>query len=298
YWLTSSSRKLKQFVQNKVNAINSIFEAADWGHTPSQENPADLVSRGCSAQSVRDSTLWEKGPTWLADQSTWPQWPKPQPSSTTVLAAAAEQQVNLESRGDISKIIDLDRFNQYSRLLATSVYVHRFCYRTGTQGPPTVSELEHVEKEWIRAQQQQHYPQVLDYLTAADDNKGNAPPLVRQLTLVLDKDGLIRSKGRFALNSSLILLPQHSRLTQLIILDCHQRLRHIGVGGTIVSLRQRFWVPSARSTTRRLLNKCVRCKKVTGRHYLLPASPELPKFRLDTTIRPFSNVGIDFTGHL
>ncbi|MCP4479276.1 MAG: hypothetical protein GY818_14415, partial [Planctomycetaceae bacterium] len=104
YWLTSSSRKLKQFVQNKVNAINSIFETADWGHTPSQENPADLVSRGCSAQSLRDSTLWEKGPTWLADQSNWPQWPKPQPTSTTVLAAAAEQQVNLESRGDISKI--------------------------------------------------------------------------------------------------------------------------------------------------------------------------------------------------
>ena len=71
-----------------------------------------------------------------------------------------------------------------------------------------------------------------------------------------------------------------------------------GVGGTIIALRSRFWVPSAGTETRRLLTKCVTCKKVTGHHYALPISPELPPFCYDTSTRPLSNVGIDFAGPL
>ena len=49
---------------------------------------------------------------------------------------------------------------------------------------------------------------------------------------------------------------------------------------------------------RRLLCKCIRCRKVTGHHYTLPRSPELPQFCQDTSIHPFSTIGVDFTGHL
>ena len=100
------------------------------------------------------------------------------------------------------------------------------------------------------------------------------------------------------LESSLILLPRHSHLTALIILDCHHRQHHVGVGGTIVALRSQFWFPSARTETRCLLAKCVTCKKVTGRHYTLPMPPELPQFCYDTSAGPFSNIGIDFASPL
>ena len=119
---------------------------------------------------------------------------------------------------------------------------------------------------------------------------------MRQLTLFLDDNRLIRAKGRFAVTSSLVLLPQNSHFTELLILDCNHRMHHIGVGGTIVALRNRFWVPTA--TACRLLRKCTRCREVTGRHYTLPPSPELPQFCQDTFIRPFSTIGVDFTGHL
>ena len=46
-----------------------------------------------------------------------------------------------------------------------------------------------------------------------------------------------------------------------------------------------------------MLRTCVTCKKVTGSSYLLPSPAELPKFRLDTVSPPFSNIGVDFTGH-
>ena len=56
-WL-ASKQKLKHFVQNKVNAINRTFDLSFWGHTPSQDNPADIVSCCCSAASLSSSTLW------------------------------------------------------------------------------------------------------------------------------------------------------------------------------------------------------------------------------------------------
>ena len=41
-----------------------------WRHVPSQDNPADLGSRG-----GRDTAnqLWWKGPSWLTNQDEWPQ---------------------------------------------------------------------------------------------------------------------------------------------------------------------------------------------------------------------------------
>eukprot|EP00794_Sanderia_malayensis_P018328 gene18328-biopygen12271 len=297
FWLTSK-RKLKQFVQNKVDAINSKFPSSFWGHTSTTDNPADLASRGCSTVSLTISALWQHGPKWLCDPPSWPPWPKPSTSSTVVLSAVTDQHVYTQEFS-IGNVIDVNRFNSYSRLLATSVYVYRFCHRTGTTGPPTTSEIEAIERAWLKSEQLRCYPQVVSYLSSHDSHdKKIAPPIVRQLNLFLDNDGLVRTKGRFTLDASLVLLPRHCRFTDLIILECHHRMHHVGVGGTIVALRNRFWVPSARSATRRLLTKCVTCKKVTGRHVQLPTPSELPLFRYDTSLRPFSNIGIDFTGHL
>ena len=275
FWLPSK-RKLKHFVQNKVDAINCTFASSFWGHTPSQDNPADIVSCGCSVASLQSSALWQSGPTWLCYQSSWPQWPKSHISSTAAISTATEQLLPT-TENSISHVIDVNRFNSYSCLLAVSVYVYRFCYRTGITGPPKTSEIEAVERAWMKSEQLLRYPDIILHFSSNNiRQKSSAPPLVCQLNLFLDDDGLICSKGRFMLESSLILLPRHSYLTNLIILDCHHRQRHVGVGGTIVALRNPFWVPSARAETRRLLVKCVTCKKVTGHHYALPMPPELP----------------------
>jgi len=124
------------------------------------------------------------------------------------------------------------------------------------------------------------------------------PPTCTHIKFCLVDDGLIRSTGHFIHESSLILLPLRSHLTNLIFLDCHHRQRHAGAGGTIVALHNQFWLPSARAETCRLLVTGVTCKKVTGLHYALPMPPELPQFGYDTSTHPFSRVGIDLAGPL
>ena len=223
HWL-SSPRRLKQFVQNKVDAINRLFLFSFWSHTFSTENPADLVPRGCTAQSLTKSPLWLQGPSWILNAASWLQWPKSQHLSSTVATAITEQQITPLPPG-ISTIIDITRFPSNSRLLATSVYVYRFCFRTGIQRIPAASEHNIVEVQWIHTQQQEFYPYVLDYLSSSKVNKSHDPPIVRQLNLFLDGNGLIRVQGRFTIDSSLTLLPHRSRFTDLQVLDYHQRLQ-------------------------------------------------------------------------
>ena len=57
----------KQFVANRVRKIQA-FPDIIWRHVPSQDNPADLRSRG---GQVTGNLLWWKGPPWLTNQSEW-----------------------------------------------------------------------------------------------------------------------------------------------------------------------------------------------------------------------------------
>ena len=73
HWLSRLHKTRKTFVQNRVSEIQKIQPRSDWKHVPSEENPADLASRGCSANVLVKSTLWWSGPSWLtAPEATWP----------------------------------------------------------------------------------------------------------------------------------------------------------------------------------------------------------------------------------
>ena len=136
FWLASKC-KLKHFVQNKIDAINRTFASSFWGHTPSQDNPADIVSRGCSIASLQSSALWQSGPTWLCYQSSWPKWPKSHISSTAAISTATEQLLPT-TENSISHVIDVNHFNSYSRLLAVPSTFIDFAIAQVLQGPQDI----------------------------------------------------------------------------------------------------------------------------------------------------------------
>ena len=121
--------------------------------------------------------------------------------------------------------------------------------------------------------------------------------LTQQLGLYDDEMKLLHCKGRLQ-NATIpvdarhpIILPQDHYLTELIIQDCHQRVLHNGVKETLTELRTRFWVVRARQIIRKIVSKCVKCKRLEGKHYALP------KFRVEEN-PAFTNTGIDFAGPL
>jgi len=81
HWLASTKR-LPQFVQNRVVEIRTAFPDAPWNFCPTAYNPADLLTHGVNfAQFNSPSNLWWKGPPWLTTPHNWPTWqPEPQNS--------------------------------------------------------------------------------------------------------------------------------------------------------------------------------------------------------------------------
>ena len=86
YWILKGNNP-KPFISHRVKEINEAFPTAIWSFTPSADNPADLLTRGLSADQLKSSRLWTCGPDWLLDKSTWPTWT---PTSTFHLQAEEE----------------------------------------------------------------------------------------------------------------------------------------------------------------------------------------------------------------
>jgi len=51
----------KPFISHRVTEITGTFPANLWSFTPSSDNPADLLTRGISAQQLFSSELWLHG---------------------------------------------------------------------------------------------------------------------------------------------------------------------------------------------------------------------------------------------
>ncbi|GFU92807.1 integrase catalytic domain-containing protein [Trichonephila clavipes] len=56
---------LKTFVANRVATIQHLINAEQWHHVSSEQNPADLVSRGLDPSSLLNNSLWWNGPKFL-----------------------------------------------------------------------------------------------------------------------------------------------------------------------------------------------------------------------------------------
>jgi hypothetical protein len=53
------------FERNRIRTILSITAISDWHHVKGKENPADILSRGCTMSELETNQLWLNGPNWL-----------------------------------------------------------------------------------------------------------------------------------------------------------------------------------------------------------------------------------------
>ncbi|CAD7082104.1 unnamed protein product [Hermetia illucens] len=73
YWIRSSKFQKDVFVHNRVQEIQQLTANDNWNHCPGSINPADLLTRGVSAQTLLSCETWLNGPSWLYnDISEWP----------------------------------------------------------------------------------------------------------------------------------------------------------------------------------------------------------------------------------
>ena len=74
YWIRGQSREYKPFVAHRVGEIHEKSNPNQWRYVPTDMNPADLGTRGMTAQELTDSTKWWNGPEFLCNpEAEWPE---------------------------------------------------------------------------------------------------------------------------------------------------------------------------------------------------------------------------------
>ena len=123
----------------------------------------------------------------------------------------------------------------------------------------------------------------------------------KQLGLFVDPEGIWRCGGRLS-NADVpyttrhpIILPRDHPLVRMLVINAHAKVFHDGVGETLNEVRASYWIVKGRSLIKRILRKCVICRRFEGKTYPSPAPPLLPEFRVRVD-SPFSATGVDFAG--
>ncbi|GFX19904.1 integrase catalytic domain-containing protein [Trichonephila clavipes] len=67
-WIQRSPEQLKTFIGNRIKIIQRLTQNCQWNHVSSNENPADLISRGLNASDISSKQLWWHGPDFLREE--------------------------------------------------------------------------------------------------------------------------------------------------------------------------------------------------------------------------------------
>ena len=309
HWLWNGSHA-QSFVNQRINEIIQHFPAVTWSFTPSEDNPADLLTRGISTTQLKTCKLWTHGPDWLPDTTNWPKWTPANVLEIQALDTATSFTPSKETTLDtkfagILAIVDPSRYSRLYRLTAVTAHVYRFIHnlrrrQPSRSGPLTSTEHSEARRQLIISTQHSTYSEELAFLLK---KTSKSPPLVRQLRLFLDDMNLIRCGGRIhnapttEASKFPYLLPNKHVVTRMIVADTHEKLHHGGVSITVTALRQVYWIPCIRQCVKSVLRRCVLCRKLVGQPYRSPDPPPLPKIRV-MEAPPFTVTGVDFTGAL
>ncbi|XP_055522534.1 uncharacterized protein LOC129716721 [Wyeomyia smithii] len=309
HWIKSQSNVWKVFVSNRIAEIQRLTKGRTWRHVPTEQNPADLISRGMMTSQILNDELWWHGPCFLKDPvDSWPECTVSTPNAQDLQQEACPVIAFLSNTVELSLF---DRFSDLSKLVRFVVLMYRRINNARLprgkrmSGSLTPEECEHALKILARQVQSLSFPaEVRYYRNSQGTNTGasivaSKLPL-KDMKLFMDQFGLLRLRGRLANmrvpfdNRFPILLPAEHRLTWLIARSCHIRTLHGGPTLTLATIRQRFWPLRGKQIARKIVRECVtcfRCQPQLAQQIMAP----YPSVRLSPA-RPFIHSGLDYCG--
>ncbi|XP_014665117.1 PREDICTED: uncharacterized protein LOC106807320 [Priapulus caudatus] len=328
-WNTTS--RFHTFVANRLTVIHGGSLPSDWRYVNTKLNPADLASRGLPVDSYLRENQWIVAPAFLwEEEDKWPNIPSEisagdhndDPEVKKVAVRAAVTGLSTVG-GDIDAMSELISYHSswfvLKRSLAWILKVRRELLRrvrhkeivdseqTGNnqvqpqeackEGFISVQDMNEAEEAIIRYAQRQAFADEIVSLSSGQVKKSSK---IRKLDPITD-NGLLRVGGRLsqsnmpAESKHPVILPKNSPVSDLVLRQIHHDLKHSGRNHMLARLRQRYWLVNAPSAIRRVIAKCVICRKQRS-----PVGEQkmsnLPEDRLVPDEPPFTRVGVDYFG--
>lgn len=305
-WINSDASHYEVFVANRISKIQTLSSVQQWRHVSSENNPADILSRGCNPKSFPVCDIWFFGPFFLhGNEKIWLQMIG-KCNITTDIGKRKHPTSLMAIRNDAEEIIySINHGNSFRKLQRIVGYVIRFGKRLRSKAEDSQSvliltpiELDYALKIIIRTMQ------TSEFKTEIFDLKNNkvvhTKSSIYNLKPFLDENGILRVGGR--LNASLLpnenihqmLLPYNDPLTKLLLTMIHEENMHCGPTAITAHVRQRFWPLKANIMARSIVHHCIKCFKAKPQ-LLQQLMGNLPAPRV-TPARPFINSGVDYCG--
>ncbi|XP_044778298.1 uncharacterized protein LOC120284346 [Drosophila simulans] len=298
-WLRKPACNWTTFVANRVAKITQATPVDCWAHVRSEQNSADLASRGVSLHELAENHLWWHGPEWL--QGPRELWPA---QSDTLPVTELEQRAVKVHFVKGPSIDFLERFSKLDKALRVLVYVQRFLKRCrkGSFLPssrPTSEEIREAERTLTSIAQRRAYGQELQHLTEKRPLPVSSPLV--NLFPFIDQHGLLRACGRLTASKTLqyderhpILLPYDCRLSRLIVQFTHQITLHGGSQLIVRLIRTKYWIPKIKNVVKAVVNPCKICT-IYKKRLQTQLMGDFPTDRVSFS-RAFTYTGIDYAG--
>ncbi len=157
HWIRGEGN-YRQFVQNRVNKIQE--KKLEWRYVPTNENPADLGSRGGVVN--QNNKLWWNGPMWLSKPEEWPANVETKATKASLAEAKKVRELfQLATEQEPDGFSELLERRSYWTVLRTCAWIARFLYNARRKsevkksGPLTTEEIEAQKEFWEKRTQRQ-----------------------------------------------------------------------------------------------------------------------------------------------
>ena len=159
-------------------------------------------------------------------------------------------------------------------------------------------QLQQAEDSLIIHVQEQYYPEELSALREGRGVPPSSPLYKLGPSLV---KGIIVATGRLA-NASLPsrakeppIIPHEHPIAEKIVRFTHEKTAHSGREYVVAELRRKYWITGVRGLVKRVLRKCITCRRQDAR----PCEQQmgdLPPDRVTSGGPAFVSVGVDYFG--
>ena len=324
-YIHNETKRFQVFVGNRISLIHQFSRSTDWHYIRSNDNPADLISRGVTIKSLNHKR-WIDGPEFLQMfKSEWtmndthyilseddPDVKKNTKNKSTRIKGSSllttkSNTITQEDKEDDSIQKLITHYSSWYRLKTAVALMKKFCStllnrqkNLNEDKPLSVSDIKDAEKIIIRYIQGTYYEKEKDELVKGRQIIRSSP--MKKLNPVLDADGILRAGGRLRQANmgedakQPYIIPGQSHIAKLIIQDIHSAA-HLGTEWVLSIIRRKYWITRARRYIRQVGKNCITCRKL----YSKPACQkmaDLPPERTQFGKPPFSYVGLDCFGPL
>lgn len=308
-WLKKDPSNWKPFVANRTSKIQELSDIDSWFHVSTNQNPADILSRGCDPIELKSKSLWWNGPEefiiQMINENIQPNIQEIKSDDMNVISNERKPVV-MFTANCTNELYD-ELFTKYScfeKIMRITSILLRFTNNcrarpneSKTTGQVSYHELTSAEQLWARIVQQNEFSSELSKIKLNLAVTGKLSSLAPYWD---HNENLMRVGGRIdKANLPIgrrhpIILPEKSRFTILLFQTAHKRLLHAGPRSLLNHIRNKWWPINGKRIATSTVHKCITCFRVQPQ-FQKQIMGNLPSYRINPS-KPFLNTGVDFAG--